>query len=122
MEIDKFKIRYKTKIIEINTVKKLSNIGKITGLMFKSKKTANLLFEFKKDVRISIHSFFVFFPFLAIWLDKDNAFLEYKLVTSFTPSIIPKNKFRKLLEVPLNNKNMEIISLFVGRKHLNIKS
>ncbi|MFH1365099.1 MAG: hypothetical protein ABIH28_00755, partial [archaeon] len=39
------------------------------GLMFTRKEKARvLLFDFKKPVKIAIHSYFVFFPFLAVWL------------------------------------------------------
>ena len=53
-------------------VKKLSSAGKYLGLMFKPKNTENLLFQFSKPSRTAIHSYFVFFPFAAIWLDSKN--------------------------------------------------
>ena len=79
---------------------KASGIRKIFGLMFRSRKTKPLLFEFKNDVRLAIHSFFVFFPFQAIWLDENNRFIEQKTVRPFSLHVKPKKPFRKLIEVP----------------------
>ena len=79
--------------------------GKIFGLMFKSKESANaLLFEFEKPTRMSIHSLFVFFPFLAIWLNKKGKVIEIKKVKPFTASVFSKKNFYKLLEIPFNKK------------------
>lgn len=83
--------------------------------MFKSRNSGNLLFEFKKNTGISIHSYFVFFPFLAIWLDDKNKIIEWKVVKPFTFRIKPKIKFRRLVEIPINGENRKIISLFVGK-------
>lgn len=65
----KFNFRYKNKKIRIN-VKVCSEFNKFLGLMFVRRKRAKaLLFDFEKPTKISIHSWFVFFPFVAIWLD-----------------------------------------------------
>ena len=106
------KINFKQNKIDIN-LKKTSSLGKIIGLMFKPSSTQNLLFEFSKQKIISIHSFFVFFPFLAIWLDENNNVQEYKLVKPFTPHISSKNSSNKLIELPINKKNQEILNFFV---------
>ena len=97
-------------------VKKVSPLGKFTGLMFKSRNTQNLLFEFRPKEPCTIHSFFVFFPFLALWLDKNNRVLEWNFVKSFTVAVTPKKSPVKLVEVPLNAKNLDIIHLFVDKK------
>src|SRR3989344_2241091 len=77
--------------------------GKIFGLMFKSKENASaLLFEFKKPTTIRIHSLFVFFPFVAVWLGKKGKVIEIKKVSPFTLSVSPKKSFYKLLEIPIN--------------------
>jgi len=80
------------------------------GLMFKSRESDNLLFN--RGGRWGIHSFFVFFPFLAVWLDEKNRVVDYKIVKPFTFSVQPKNKFAKLVEIPINNKNKSLISRF----------
>jgi len=97
-------------------VKKTGFFSKGFGLMFRSKDTDNLLFEYRKDVRISITSFFVFFPFLAIWLDGNNKVIDIKMVKPFQLSVKPKNKFRKIVEIPVNNRNLDIIKIFSSEK------
>lgn len=103
------------KKIKVN-IKKVSFFGKFSGLMFRSRNTSNLLFEFSRDVSISIHSLFVFFPFLAVWLDDKNRIIEKRIVKPFIFSAKPKKMFRKLVEIPLNNENKRIIGFLVGKK------
>jgi len=81
----------------------------IKGLMFARRESAKaLLFNFKKETRISIHSFFC--PkFLAVWLNKNNNILEMKKVFPWSFSIFPKRKFSKLVEIPCNRKYDEIL-------------
>ena len=110
-------INFKDKNIEM-PVKKVSELGKIMGLMFKKKTTENLLFEFNEKTNLRIHSYFVFFDFLAIWLDKKNRVLEWKIIKSFTLSVKPKKSFFKLIEIPFNKKNEEIIKSFVGKRKI----
>ena len=86
--------------------------------MFKKKTTENLLFECNEKTRLRIHSYFVFFDFLAIWLDKENKVLEWKIVKSFTSNVKPKRSFFKLIEIPFNKKNEEIIKSFVGKRKI----
>ncbi|MDP7520631.1 MAG: DUF192 domain-containing protein [Candidatus Pacearchaeota archaeon] len=108
------KIYYKNKSINIS-VKKLSSFNRLIGLMFKSKTNDNLLFEFNKDVKMSIHSYFVFFDFLAVWLDKSNNVIEFKIVRPFSFMVKSKKPSSKFIEVPINNKNKKIIDFFVGK-------
>jgi uncharacterized membrane protein (UPF0127 family) len=93
-------------------VKRVSFFGRLFGLMFKSKNTSNLLFDFFRDRREAIHSFFVFFDFLVLWLDEKNKVLGYRKVRPFSPHIKPKFKFRKIVEIPLNDGNKRIVRLF----------
>ena len=112
-------IRYLGKTKKIK-VKKASIFGRISGLMFRPKTTENLLFEFRKKTRIKIHSFFVFFNFLAIWIDRKNKVIFWKIIGPFSPAFSPKKSFSKIIEVPLNKRNIGIINFFVGKKGLNI--
>ena len=109
------KIRFNKKSFSLD-VKTVSPFGKFTGLMFKSRNTSNLLFKFHQNELCTIHSFFVFFPFLAIWLDKNNNVLEWNFIKPFTFAITPKNSPVMLIELPLNRKNLDIFSLFVDKK------
>jgi len=99
-------------------IRKVSAIGKFTGLMFRSKKTPNLLFDFSPNTTPSIHSFFVFFPFLAIWLDKKNNVTDSMIVKPFTPIIKPKKQSCRLIELPLNKKNLKITNFFVDKENI----
>ena len=102
-------LKYKGRKILIE-LKKVSEIGKFTGLMFKSRNTEALLFEFPKGRR-AIHSFFC--PvFLAVWLLKGKI-VDFKLVKPYQLSIKPKLEFDKLVEIPFNNKYSKIISIFL---------
>ena len=95
--------------IIIEDLKKCNAFNKFIGLMFKRReKAAPLLFDFAKESRHAIHSFFVFFPFLAIWLDKNNKIAEYKVVYPFVPLVTPAKEFSKLIEIPLNEKYKKI--------------
>lgn len=86
------------------------------GLMFKSRHTNNLLFEFNSEKEFSIHSLFVFFPFLAIWLNDRNKVVESRVVNPFSFKVKSKKRFRRLVEIPINEKNKAVIQLFVGKE------
>lgn len=111
------KIYYKKKSLDIDA-KKSNIIGKTLGLMFKSRDTKNLLFEFKKDVNLAIHSYFVFFPFLIIWLNNDNNVVDWHVVVPFCPAVYSRKTFRKIVEIPLNKKNTKIVDFFVGKRKI----
>ena len=97
---------YNKKKFKLN-VKKCNSLQKISGLMFTSKEKAKaLLFEFKRS--IAIHSFFVFFPFVAIWLNK-NKIVEIRKITPFKFSIKSKKRFDKIIEIPINKKYKSIL-------------
>ncbi|RLG12449.1 hypothetical protein DRN73_02580 [Candidatus Pacearchaeota archaeon] len=102
-----FSIFFKNKKIKIQ-VSVCNYFQKIIGLMFTRKQKAKaLLFDLKKP--LAIHSFFVFFSFYALWLDKENKVLKIKKIKPFTFHIKPRIKFSKILEIPINKKYKEII-------------
>lgn len=109
------KINFKNKHININA-KRVNFFGRISGLMFKSRETESLLFEFPKPVNHAIHSLFVFFPFLAVWLNKNNKIIEARIIQSFNLSVKPKKLFNKLIEIPLNSRNLPTIKNIVGKE------
>ena len=98
------------------SVKKTNLLTRFTGLMFKPRRTSNLLFYFDKERRWSIHSFFVFFDFLALWLDKSNNVIEWRIVSPFRFFVVPAKPFRKLVEIPINRRNKDLIDFFVGKR------
>lgn len=102
----KFNFRYKGRKFNFDVEKCETILSKCRGLMFRSLASApNLLFIFKKKTRQPIHSFFVCFDFVAVWFDGGKV-IDVKLVKPWTPSITSKARFDKLLEIPLNKKNM----------------
>ena len=97
--------------------------GKIRGLMFRKKEKATaLLFEFGKPTYLAIHSFFVFFPFYALWLDDKNKIIKIEKIKPFRFKIKPVNPFVKLIEVPINSRYSEIVRILDEHyKDLNIQ-
>ena len=100
-----------------------NKVERFFGLMFmKRKKAEALLFNFKKSTTLTIHSFFVFFPFLALWLDDKNRIIDLKMIKPFTFSIKPTVPFYRIIEIPFNKKYNNLVKLVVGNsKDLNIE-
>jgi uncharacterized membrane protein (UPF0127 family) len=111
------KIKINGKFFEIKNLKICNEFEKFSGLMFSSKKNARaLLFSFKKPTRLAIHSFFVFYPFLAIWLDDKNKIIKMSIIKPFNPIIKPKKSFLKLIEIPINEKYESFVKKFHYRR------
>ena len=112
MKNKKITIGYNKKRIKI-PIRECNLFGKSIGLMFSQRETAeNLLFSFKKKQNIAIHSFFVFYNFLAVWLDRKNNVVDIKIVKPFSPCVSPSRNTFKLVEIPINRNNRNIISFF----------
>ena len=108
------KIKFKGKDIEI-VVKECKGLAMGKGLMFSRREKAKaLLFKFDKPTRMAIHSFFVPFPFIAIWLDDKNNVIEIKKIKPFIPKISSTKPYHQLIEVPTSKKYHEIIKIFDG--------
>lgn len=106
-------LKYKGKRINLD-LKICNSFEKFSGLMFTRRKKAKaLLFDFKKSVKTGIHSCFVFFPFIAIWLDDKNKIIDLKIVQPFKFLISSKKVFNRLIEIPLNKKYKDIVELLV---------
>ena len=89
-----------------------NSFGKFLGLMFKEREKARaLLFDFKRPTKMKIHSFFVFFPFVAIWLDEKNKIVDFKVIRPFNFAISSKKPFKRLVEIPLNKRYKDMIKL-----------
>ncbi len=116
----KISFDYKNKKISLD-VRVCSFFGRFSGLMFKKRQSAQaLLFEFRNPEKIKIHSFFVFFPFIAVWLDKKERVLSIKKVRPFRISVsVPEGKsFSKLIEIPFNSKYSGITEFLVGERKI----
>lgn len=101
--------------IDLGAVKKLGFFGKFLGLMFRSKESGSLLFSFRRDVSLPIHSFFVFFPFIAIWTDDKYKISESRVVYPFSLSVLPREKFRHLIEIPYTEVAKRKFVFLVGK-------
>ncbi|MEK6888785.1 MAG: hypothetical protein AABW80_01620 [Nanoarchaeota archaeon] len=108
-------VRFKTKGIEISA-RKVKWWEKGLGLMFRTRKTENLLFEFPRYGFWPMHSIFVFFNFLMVWLDSKNNIVDVRMVRPFTSVIVPKKSFKKIVELPFNKRNKGVIDLLVGKQ------
>jgi len=106
----KINFNYKNRKINIEA-KNCNGLWRGVGLMFSRRERAEILFfEFEKNTRQAIHSFFC--PeFVAIWLDEQNKVVEVKKIYPWTFSIIPSRSFKKLIEIPINKKNKNILEL-----------
>ena len=84
------------------------------GLMFSREKNAKILaFRFKNKSHLSIHSFFVFFPFIAVWTDDKNRVISYKIVKPFSFYIAPpRNGFFNMFEIPMTKKHSRVVKSF----------
>jgi len=100
-----FKIQLDKKQIVLENVKVCDTFfSQLKGLMF-LKNAPVLVFNFKRKSRRAIHSCFVKKPFLALWLD-DNLVVDKKIIKTWKFSVKPKEKFNKLIEIPVDNFNI----------------
>ena len=98
-----YKFQYKHSKITIGDIKECrSFFSKVRGLMFR-RKLQNLVFVFKKPVKIRIHSFFVKHKFLAIWLRKCKV-VDAKIIEPWCPWVMPRERFDTLLEIPFESE------------------
>ncbi len=95
----------------------VSWLGMFTGLMFSSGKKA-LLFRFYSSGKRALHSWFVFFPFLAVWLDETNKVLAWKRVLPFSLHVLPRQPFHSLLEIPYTFKHKRLVDFIVGKSKI----
>ena len=72
--------------------------SKFSGLMFR-KNSPPLLFVFKKEQTLSIHSFFCK-PFKAAWIDDKKKITKFIEIKKWRASFSGKGKY--LLEIPLS--------------------
>lgn len=108
----KIKIDLDGRKIEIPGVVRCDN--KAVGLMLSTKEHPPLLFEFSSPGYWSIHSLLVFYPFVAIWINGSRV-VDCKVVKPFTLSVKPEAVFDKLIEIPINEQNKELVEIIVGK-------
>jgi len=106
---------FDNKQLEVDNVKKSSGIR---GLMFRRRQKANALIL---NSERPIHSFFVFFDFLALWLNSDDKIVDWKVVKPWSVHEKSGKPFSKILEIPINNKYHSQVKFIVGEKFKNNK-
>jgi len=118
MATENLKIFLNGKEITVRDTLKANHLMKLTGLMFSMREKAlPMIFETKNP--LSIHSFFVFYEFLAVWLDEKNNVLDYKIVKPFSIREIAEKDFSKILEIPLNRRYYDVVNFIVGERFKN---
>ena len=81
------------------TVKECSGyFSRLRGLMFSRKKNILLAFPLEGRSRTAIHSFFVFFPFYAIFLNSEKEVVDFKKIKPFS-IYRPKHPAKYVLEI-----------------------
>jgi uncharacterized membrane protein (UPF0127 family) len=77
-----------------------SILPQIRGLMFRARPVC-ILFDFREEAVHPIHSFFVFFPFYAIYLSREKKVLEKARIGPFRRIYRNSKAARYLLETDL---------------------
>ena len=98
-------MKLKIKPLNIGAERITSLYGMAKGLMFSKKK--NLLFEFHREQKIGIHMLFVFFPIIAVWIDKRKRIKRVKIMKPFIS--LHEEKAKYLLEIPYNKRLFGIL-------------
>ncbi len=118
MKTKRIRLTYGKEKFEIN-LRVCGFFKKAFGLMFTPREKARaLLFDFPNPTRMAITAWFVFFPFVAIWLDENGKIMSVKTVKPFKSSLRPNEKFSKLIEIPINSKYSRIVKNLVGDRKL----
>ncbi len=98
-----------------------TSLSRLRGLMFR-KKPVSIIFTFAWSDLHGIHSFFVSFPFDAVYLDEEGKVVDvFERVAPFTPYLSPRKPVRFLLEFPpgtarrLNLKPNDFVNLYQCR-------
>lgn len=93
-------VRHGNRKFECETAKTF--FEKMNGLMFSGKK--NILFMLEREKIFGIHSFFVFFPFDAVYLDSKKKVVDVvRQIAPFTHYLENKTPAKYLLELTEKN-------------------
>ena len=108
----KIVLTYKEKRFGLELKEMKNFFQKARGLMFRRSKNAEaLLFSFNKPVDLALHSFFVFFDFIVIWINENGKVLEKRKIKPWKANIKTAKKYSKVIEIPFNDKYTHIIKL-----------
>lgn len=97
----------KTKNKKFNVTRCSTRLSQIRGFMFNFPKNDGLLFEFKKEIFVSLHMLFVFFPIDIVYLNQNKTII--KILKNVKPfiSFIKPVRCKYILELK-NSKNLKI--------------
>lgn len=80
------------------------------GFMFSRRKNAKAkLFIFSRELPADIHMFFVFFPIVVIWIDKNKKVAECSLAKPF--SFYKAHKAKYVLEIPYTRRREKLLDI-----------
>ncbi len=105
------------KIFNVNVVR-MNFFTQFIGLMFTFKNTKIRLFSYSKNSNARIHSWFVFYSFLIVWLDDKKRIIAWKKVFPFTSCVAPPKNFRHFIEIPFNSSNKQILLNFMSKNEI----
>ncbi|MBT4258257.1 hypothetical protein HOD88_03695 [archaeon] len=96
-------------------VRKQSFFDMGRGLLFYPREKAPALIFYSSHPKLdAIHSCFLFFDFLAIWLDKNNNVLEIRKIRPWQIHSNHDGDWKKLIEIPISKRYDDKIKLLVG--------
>lgn len=81
-------------------MRKVSGLEKYLGLMFRSENTEPIEIVFDKEVDAPIHSWFVFFDFMAYWYDAQGEMIQSRLIKPFEKEVKCWKPFLRIIEIP----------------------
>lgn len=88
---------------------------KFRGLMFRSLENSCILL-FDNASNIAIHSYFVFFDFLVLWLDRENNVVDWEVVKPFSVYEKSNKEFYKIIEIPVSRRYHSIVDVIVEER------
>jgi len=77
-------------------------LKRVRGLMFRRRLDKALLFVLPEETKMgaAIHSYFVFFPFDIIWLNRDKKIVDMRTVRPFRLFEAPGKRAKYFIELP----------------------
>ena len=81
-------------------IRKVKGLEKYLGLMFRSENTMPIEIVFDKEVQAPIHSWFVFFDFMAYWYDAKGELIQSRFIQPFESEIKCSKPFIRIIEIP----------------------
>ena len=82
-------------------MKQATGLQKYFGMMFRTRNTEPICWDFGKEVDVKLHTFFVFFPVRIVWKDNEGNFIEDRIIKPWQHSQKPHKSFRYIEEYPV---------------------